>query len=110
MIVFLHALKKGSYHKRQISNPQTPLPPMFKTAKFLIRQRRYQPNLTLPKHWQLALMDSGGYSVGGFEIWRLCVPPLKNRILFLNMSLRRYILYSLSFRDTPYSSWELNLE
>jgi len=37
---------KGSYHKRQISNPPTPLPLMFKTAKFQIRQRRYQPNLT----------------------------------------------------------------
>ena len=38
----------GSYHKRQISNPPTPLPPIFKTAKFQIhqRQRRFQPNLT----------------------------------------------------------------
>jgi len=34
---------------------------MFKTAKFQIRQHRYQP----------ALMDTGGYGVGGFEIWRL---------------------------------------
>jgi len=39
---------RGNYHKRQISNPPTPLPPMFKTAKFQISQRRYQPNLTLP--------------------------------------------------------------
>jgi len=29
----------GSYHKRQISNPPTPLPPMFKTAKVQFRQR-----------------------------------------------------------------------
>ena len=36
--------KSGSYHKRKISNPPTPLPPMFKTAKFQIHQRRYQPN------------------------------------------------------------------
>jgi len=36
----------GSYHKRQILNPPTSLPPMSKTAKFQIRQRRYQPNLT----------------------------------------------------------------
>jgi len=27
---------RGSYHKRQISNPSTPLPPVFKTAKFQI--------------------------------------------------------------------------
>jgi len=33
------------YHKRQISNSPTPLPPMLKTANFQIRQRRYQPNL-----------------------------------------------------------------
>ena len=39
--------KLGSYHKRQISNLPTPLPPMFKTAKFEIRRRRYQPNLWL---------------------------------------------------------------
>jgi len=38
----------GSYHKGQISNPLTMLPPMFETAKFQIRQRRYQPDLTLP--------------------------------------------------------------
>jgi len=34
----------GSYHKRQILNPRTPLPPMVKSAKFQIRQRSYQPN------------------------------------------------------------------
>jgi len=45
-------LKKDSYHKRKISNPPTPLPPMFKTAKFQIRQRHYQPNPTF---------DFGGY-------------------------------------------------
>jgi len=31
-------LLTGSYHKRQISNPPTPLPPMFKTAKVQFRQ------------------------------------------------------------------------
>jgi len=43
---------------------------MFKTAKFQIRQGRYQPNLTFAV-MILALMDTGGYGVGGFEIWRL---------------------------------------
>ena len=36
----------GSYHKRPFLNtPTPPLQPMFKTAKFQIRQRSYPPNL-----------------------------------------------------------------
>jgi len=42
----------GSYHKRQISNPPTLLPPMLKSLRFQICQRPCQPNLTF---------DFGGY-------------------------------------------------
>jgi len=45
----------GSY-QRQISKPPTPLPPMFKTAKFQIRQRS---NLT--------------FEFGGYDYWRLWI-------------------------------------
>jgi len=37
---------------------------MFKTAKFQIRQRRYQPNLTYP----ILTFDFGGY-----DHWRLWI-------------------------------------
>jgi len=50
-----------SYHKRQVSNPPTPLPPMYKTAKFQIRQRRCQPNLTLANLT---------FDFGGYDHWR----------------------------------------
>jgi len=67
--------KKGSYHKRQISNPPTPLPPMFKTAIFRIHRRRYQPNLSKPLTLAVMIIgayaDTGGHGVGRFEIWRL---------------------------------------
>jgi len=51
--------KLGSDHKRPISNPPTPLPPMFKTAKFQICQRCYQPNLP--------------FDFGGYDYWRLWI-------------------------------------
>jgi len=55
----LKTLDSDSYHKRQITNPPTPLPPMFKIAKFQIRHRRYQPNLT--------------FDFGGYDYWRLWI-------------------------------------
>jgi len=62
----------GSYHKRQISNPPTPLPPMFKTAKSQIHYRRYQPNLTLDfggyDHWRLWILAGTGLTVLKFGV------------------------------------------
>jgi len=62
---------EGSYHKRQISNPPTPLPPMFKNTKFQTRKRRYQPNLTLPNlifdfgyyYWRLWMLAGTAFAV-----------------------------------------------
>jgi len=58
------------------------LPSMFKTAKFQIRQRRYQPHLTSPN----LTFDFGGLMIiGAYGYWwvrrwqfrnlRLWVPP-----------------------------------
>jgi len=57
---------------------------MFKTAEFQIRQRRYQPNLWPWWLLLLALMDTGRYGVGGFEIWCLWVLPKKNIVYSLH--------------------------
>ena len=45
---------------------------MFKTSKFQIRQRRYQPNLTLT----LAVMIIGAYGYWRVRRWRFCILAL----------------------------------
>jgi len=53
----------GSFHKRQVKNLPTPIL-MLKTTKIQIRQRRYQPNLTLPNLT---------FEFGGYDYWRLWI-------------------------------------
>jgi len=42
---------------------------MFRTAKFQIRQRRYQPNLTLSN----LTLSSLTFDFGGYDYWRLWI-------------------------------------
>jgi len=66
----------SSFLKRQISNPPTPLPPMFKTAKFQIRLRCYQPNLTSDSsgsdYWRLWILAGTALAVFKFGVCGCC--------------------------------------
>jgi len=80
----------GSYHKRQISNPQT-------TAKFQIRQRHNQPNLTL---------SNLTFVFGGFDYWHSWV--LAGTVLKFGVCGRRSstLLFesndNVTIRKSPY--------
>jgi len=69
----------GSYHKRRISNPPTPLPPLFKPPNF--KSTNAATNLTSPNLIEpliLMVMDTGGYGVAAvlkFGICGCCTPP-----------------------------------
>ena len=94
----------GSYHKRQISNPPAPLPPVFKTAKFHIRQRRYhqcsklpnfnpanaatiltQPYLTQPNQWRSHRRARGGSTPPPPPYSNLGTPWELHRTVEINM-------------------------